>query len=204
MPLTRLHAAGPGKVQVVTGLFDLILARLVDLVRHVPAILVEQALQDRTLRRSHLRCFQTAWLAVERSLARCFGENLLRRILAQDAALLLVGGERLRQLAAQFVFARQNAEAFARTLADLRWVRSKETRRALYLAVDDGEILAEVVALHAIAPCAGGGRLAEDGEEVAFRIAHRTLAGFENFEHLVQTHDADGLDVALLAEARGK
>ena len=82
MALPGLLAAGPRKVDIVSGLLDLIFARLIDLVRHVLAVFVEQALKNRALRRGHLGGYQTARLAVERGFARRFGENLFRRILA--------------------------------------------------------------------------------------------------------------------------
>ena len=147
---------------------------------------------------------QTARLAVQRGFARRFGENLFRRVFADDGGFLLIGGERLHQLPAQVLFARQNAQALARTFHGSRRIGSKEAGRALHLAVDDGEILADDDALPRDSPRC---RIAEGSpkhrEEITFGIALRPFAAFQKLEHFIQAHDADGLDVALLAEAGG-
>src|ERR1700744_2111170 len=46
--------------------------------------------------------------------------------------------------------------------------------------------------------------LAEDREVIKFRVARRAFALFDVFEHLVEAHDRDGFDVALLTHAAGK
>src|ERR1700733_14992885 len=110
MALSWLLATGPREIEIVPGLLDLIFARLIDLVGHILAIFVEQALKNRALRFGHLGGHQTTRLTVQRGFARRFGNDFLRRILTDDGGFLLVGGERLHELAAKVLLTRENPE----------------------------------------------------------------------------------------------
>ena len=62
----------------------------------------------------------------------------------------------------------------------------------------------DVMPLDAISPGARLRWVAEDGEEIAFRIALRSFAVLHQLQNLVQAHDGGRLDVAALAETGGK
>ena len=54
---------------------------------------------------------------------------------------------------------------------------------------------------HSVAPNTGLGGLAENAEEVSFRIPSNTVVFLENAKDILQAHDRGGFDVALLAES---
>src|ERR1035438_2091003 len=120
---------------------------------------------------------------------------------SQEGGLTLFGGESGNQVAAQVFLGGQDAQAGARSYAHFGGIGAEETRGVDHAAVDHGIVLAEVVALDAIAPGSGIARCAEDGEVVFFGVAPLARVLFQDAQDVFQAHDGDRLHVARLAEA---
>src|ERR1700722_19907729 len=74
--LALFRAAGPGKINVLAGLLDLLLAGLRDLLGHIARIVFEQRHQQRELFGAHFRSRQSGGLALQRGLAVGHGQDI--------------------------------------------------------------------------------------------------------------------------------
>src|ERR1035441_2308740 len=122
-------------------------------------------------------------------------------IAPHDGGFALLGGESGNQVAAQIFLGGQHAQPGARPFPYFGRIGAEETGGVDHAAVDHGVVLAEVVALDAIAPRAAIAGGAEDGEVVFFGVA--PLAGIllHDAQDVFQTHDGDCLDVSGLAQS---
>src|ERR1035438_5773309 len=91
--------------------------------------------------------------------------------------------------AAKVLLGGQHAQAGARSFAHFRRIGAEETRGVHHAAVDDGVVLAEVMALDAIAPGAGIAGRAKDGEVVFLGIAPFAGILLHDAQHVFEAHD---------------
>src|ERR1019366_3970573 len=199
-----LNAAGPGEVDILARLLDLLFAAFRYLVRHVSRILFDERHQQFELLGIHLGSLQSGGLTLQRSLAAVERQDIFVRLRVDDRHLALLGIERLDHGAAEIFLGGQHAQSFTRAFSHLRGIGAEETRCPRHMAANHGVVLAEVVAFHAIAPGSVGRRHAEYGDEVFLGIALGAGAMLDDAQHVFQAHDRFRLEVALLAESRAK
>ena len=102
--------------------------------------------------------------------------------------------------AAQVFDVAEGAEAFAGAFGDFGGVGAeKDGGEGEGLAVGDGDVDREVVALEAPAPGAAGFGGAEDGDVVFLRVAEDRVV-FADGEELLKAHDGGGAEESLGAE----
>ena len=130
------------------------------------------------------------------------GDDVAGSFRVENGDLALIRSQRIHYIERQIFFIGQDAEAFARAIENFSGVAAEEAGCALYFAVDQREILADVMAFETIAPFAGFRGIAKDADVVVIGVAARRWFG--NEENFVEAHDGCRLDESALAEAGGE
>ncbi len=143
-------------------------------------------------------------MSLQRGPTALEGQDVFVRLRIDDSHLALLGIKRLNYRAPEIFFGAQHPQSFARTFFDLRGIGPEETGCARHVPAHHRIVLAQVMALHAIAPCASRGRGAEYGYVVFLGIALGPGAVFDDTQYVLQAHDRFRLQVALLAEPRAE
>ena len=108
-----------------------------------------------------LEAGQAGWLALKRRLPAGGGQDVLVGGWVHDRDLLLLFVEGMDQLDSKVVLSSQGAQALARPLPNFGGVGAEEARAVDSLAIHYRVVLAEMVALDAVAPGAAVGGSAE-------------------------------------------
>src|SRR5271165_6928345 len=94
----------------------------------------------------------------------------------------------------------QSAQAFAWALPHFGGIGAEEARSIDDLPIHHREVLAEMVALNAVAPRSAVGRNTEHREVIFLRVATLAAVALYDLQHVFQAHDGHGFDVARLAQ----
>ena len=131
-------------------------------------------------------------------------EDFRRGLWAEDDFILAAGNEAADEGAGEVFFGSEDAQAGERSLADLAGIGAeKRGGERNFFPLHVGEIQGNMVAFEAPAPARGIAWGAEDGDEIAQRIAD--FGAFFNFgEDGFQAHDLGHFKLAFLAERRFK
>src|SRR5205085_8031541 len=115
--------------------------------------------------------------------------------------LRLFGFQGFHELAAKILLLREDTKSFPRTGPDFTRIGAQERRCASQeLAIHNGEIRREMVALNAPTPRPFGRRGAEQAEIIEFAIAwEATGCAFHIVKNVFETHDVGGFFVAVPA-----
>jgi hypothetical protein len=137
---------------------------------------------------------------MKRRLPAGRGQDVVVSGWVHDRDLLLLFVEGMDQLHAEVVFPGQGAQSLAWPFPHFGGIGAEEARAVDNLAIHHRVVLAEMVALDAVAPRAAVGRSAEQGEIVFLRVATLAAVLLHDLKHIFQAHDRHGLDVAVLTQ----
>src|SRR5712672_2144879 len=200
MRIAAPNAARPSEVDILTGFVYLLCSAFGQFIGHIARIYFHKGHQRVELVGVHLGSGETGWLALKRRLATGRGQDVRVGGGIHDGDPLLLFVERVDQLDATIVFAKQSAQALARSLPHFGGIGAEEARCIDNSAIHHREVLAEMVSLDAVAPGSTVGRSTEHREVIFLGIATLATIALDDLEHVFQAHDGHGFDVARLAQ----